>query len=56
MILGTAYVTGYEPIHDAQKKVIGIYFVGYPKELLNPAEVGSDLFGPGARSRGRAFR
>jgi len=30
-ILGKAYVTGYEPIRDAGKNVIGIYYVGYLK-------------------------
>ena len=30
-ILGKPYVTGYEPIRDASKNVIGIYYVGYPK-------------------------
>jgi hypothetical protein len=30
-ILGTTYVTGYEPIKDAGGKVIGILYVGYPK-------------------------
>ncbi|MEK1855185.1 MAG: Cache 3/Cache 2 fusion domain-containing protein [Phyllobacterium sp.] len=30
-ILGKPYVTGYEPIRDAAKNVIGIYFVGYRK-------------------------
>jgi hypothetical protein len=30
-ILGTTYVTGYEPIKDAAGKVIGIWYVGYPK-------------------------
>jgi Cache 3/Cache 2 fusion domain len=30
-ILGKAYITGYEPIHDAGKNVIGIYYVGYMK-------------------------
>jgi hypothetical protein len=30
-ILGKPYVTGYEPIRDAEKNVIGIYFVGYAK-------------------------
>ncbi len=30
-ILGKAYVTGYEPIRDAAKNVIGIYYVGYLK-------------------------
>jgi hypothetical protein len=28
-ILGKPYVTGYEPIRNAEKNVIGIYFVGY---------------------------
>jgi hypothetical protein len=31
-ILGKLYVTGYEPIHDAAKNVIGILYVGYAKE------------------------
>jgi len=30
-ILGKPYVTGYEPIRDAAKNVIGIYYVGYMK-------------------------
>jgi Cache 3/Cache 2 fusion domain len=30
-ILGTLYVTGYEPIKDASSAIIGIYFVGYKK-------------------------
>ena len=30
-ILGKPYVTGYEPIRDASKNVIGIYYVGYAK-------------------------
>jgi hypothetical protein len=30
-ILGTPYVTGYEPMKDAEGKVIGIYYVGYKK-------------------------
>jgi hypothetical protein len=30
-ILGKPYVTGYELIKDASSKVIGIYYVGYPK-------------------------
>ena len=30
-ILGKPYDTGYEPIRDAAKNVIGIYFVGYMK-------------------------
>jgi hypothetical protein len=31
-ILGKPYITGYEPIRDANKAVIGIYYVGYLKE------------------------
>jgi len=30
-ILGVPYVTGYEPIRDAERSVIGIYYVGYAK-------------------------
>jgi hypothetical protein len=30
-ILGKPYVTGYDPIRDASRKVIGIYYVGYLK-------------------------
>jgi Cache 3/Cache 2 fusion domain len=30
-ILGTPYITGYEPMKDAGGKVIGIYYVGYKK-------------------------
>ena len=30
-ILGKPYVTGYEPIRDSSKDVIGIYYVGYLK-------------------------
>ena len=30
-ILGKPYITGYEPIRDASKNVIGIYYVGYLK-------------------------
>ena len=30
-ILGKPYMTGYEPIRDAQNTVIGVYFVGYDK-------------------------
>ena len=31
IILGKRYITGYKPIRDAAKKVIGIYYVGYLK-------------------------
>lgn len=30
-ILGKPYITGYKPIHDSSKTVIGIYYVGYLK-------------------------
>lgn len=30
-ILGTPYITGYEPMRDAAGDVIGIYYVGYKK-------------------------
>ena len=30
-ILGKPYITGYEPIRDTSKNVIGIYYVGYMK-------------------------
>ena len=30
-ILGTPYITGYEPIKDTKGNVIGIYYVGYKK-------------------------
>src|SRR5277367_6194912 len=30
-ILGKPYITGYEPIRDPSKHVIGIYYVGYLK-------------------------
>jgi len=30
-VLGTPYITGYEPIKDASGATIGIYFVGYKK-------------------------
>jgi hypothetical protein len=30
-ILRKPYITGYEPIRDATKNVIGIYYVGYVK-------------------------
>jgi len=33
-ILGTPYVTGYEPIKDALGSVIGIYYVGYVQSDL----------------------
>ena len=30
-ILGKPYITGYDPIRDQSKNVIGIYYVGYLK-------------------------
>jgi hypothetical protein len=30
-VLGTPYITGYEPIKDGSGAIIGIYFVGYKK-------------------------
>jgi hypothetical protein len=30
-ILGKPYVTGYDPIRDAARKIIGIYYVGFLK-------------------------
>ena len=30
-ILGKPYMTGYEPIRDSSKKIIGISYVGYMK-------------------------
>jgi len=36
-ILGRAYITGYEPIRDSANNVIGIYYVGYPKEQVKAA-------------------
>ncbi|MEY4961259.1 MAG: hypothetical protein RL610_1438 [Pseudomonadota bacterium] len=30
-ILGTPYITGYEPIKDTKGNIIGIYYVGYKK-------------------------
>jgi hypothetical protein len=29
--LGKPYITGYKPIQDSSKNVIGIYYVGYLK-------------------------
>ena len=30
-ILGTSYITGYEPIKDSSGTQIGVYYVGYKK-------------------------
>jgi cache 3/cache 2 fusion protein len=30
-VLGTPYISGYEPIKDASGAIIGVYFVGYRK-------------------------
>ncbi len=34
-VLGKPYITGYEPIHDAQGNVIGAYYVGYSLKALS---------------------
>jgi len=34
-ILGTPYVTGYEPIKDASGAIIGVYYVGYSQSDLD---------------------
>lgn len=34
-ILGSQYMTGYNPIYDSNKQIIGIYFVGVPIETVN---------------------
>jgi signal transduction histidine kinase/DNA-binding response OmpR family regulator len=33
-ILGSPYITGYEPVRDTSGQVIGIYYVGYPLKQL----------------------
>ncbi|MGA7544949.1 MAG: cache domain-containing protein, partial [Methyloceanibacter sp.] len=33
-ILGTPYVTGYEPIKDASGAIIGVYYAGYSQDDL----------------------
>jgi lipid-A-disaccharide synthase-like uncharacterized protein len=35
-ILGKPYMTGYEPIKDAQEHVLGLFFTGYPKAAPKP--------------------
>ncbi|WP_312649141.1 methyl-accepting chemotaxis protein [Aminipila sp.] len=34
-ILNKSYMTGYKPIYDSNKNIIGIYFVGVPMETIN---------------------
>jgi signal transduction histidine kinase/CheY-like chemotaxis protein len=34
-ILGKPYITGYEPIRDSTREIIGIYYVGFPLESLH---------------------
>jgi len=36
-ILGKPYITGYKPIRDPSRNVIGIYYVGYPVETVGRA-------------------
>ena len=40
-ILGKPYVTGYEPVFDARREVIGAYYVGYP--LVEMDELGKTI-------------
>ncbi|HEY1109996.1 MAG TPA: ATP-binding protein, partial [Opitutaceae bacterium] len=40
-ILGRSYISGYDPIRDAQGEVIGIYYVGYLVEALD--QIGKNL-------------
>jgi PAS domain S-box-containing protein len=40
-ILGSSYITGYDPIRAADGKVVGIYYVGYPVETLR--QIGDQL-------------
>ena len=39
-ILGTPYITGYEPIKDASGSVIGVYYVGYARSDLDARVAG----------------
>lgn len=32
-ILGTPYITGYEPMHNASGEIVGIWYVGYKADL-----------------------
>jgi methyl-accepting chemotaxis protein len=34
-ILGKPYITGYEPMYDSHKNVIGVWYVGYPVSTLS---------------------
>jgi len=40
-ILGTPYMTGYEPMRDASGQVVGIWYVGYP--LVAVADLGRHI-------------
>ena len=42
-ILGTPYMTGYEPMRDAAGEVVGIWYVGYP--LVSVAGLGKHIGG-----------
>lgn len=42
-ILGKPYLTGYEPMYDAQGKVIGIWYVGYEADLSVLQQALSDI-------------
>jgi signal transduction histidine kinase/DNA-binding response OmpR family regulator len=49
-ILGTPYITGYEPIHDDNHKIVGAYYVGYPLDQL--ATIRDALNSSGVLERG----
>lgn len=40
-ILGKPYITGYEPIYDKNKNIIGVWYVGYPVSTL--AQLGETI-------------
>jgi hypothetical protein len=44
-VLGTPYITGYEPIMDSSGAQIGVYYVGYKKQLMRPSST-NEFLGP----------